>query len=96
MGSRHGPSLLPVFVLLLLALAVFTPAWKQYLPLDRWLAPRPRVTLVATTVKVWVSKESRLYYCPDSALYKKVSPGFLLTQGEARKRGYRPAKQSCP
>jgi hypothetical protein len=47
------------------------------------------------TTKVWVNKQSRLYYCPTSVLYRKATPGFLLTQDEALKKGYRPAEQAC-
>ncbi len=95
MATRHGPSLLPVFALLVVALVVFAPAWKEYLPLGRWLAPHPRVTVAAPAVKVWVSKKSGRYYCPGSDQYQKVSPGFLLAQGEAVKKGYRPAEKAC-
>jgi len=95
MGSRHGPSILPLFLLLLAALAVFFPAWKQFLPPDGGLTSRSKVRVATPAIKVWVSKQSRLYYCPTSGLYRKASPGFLVTQGEALKTGYRPAEQAC-
>jgi len=95
MGSRHGPSILPLFLLLLAALAVFFPAWKQFLPRDGRLTSRSKVAVATPAIKVWVSKQSRLYYCPTSVLYRKASPGFLLTQSEALKKGYRPAEHAC-
>ena len=97
MGSRHDTSLLPLFLLLLVALAAFFPAWKQLLPPDpdRWPMSRSNVAVAAPTIKVWVNKQSRVYYCPTSVLYRKASPGFLLTQSEALKKGYRPAEHAC-
>jgi hypothetical protein len=85
MESRHGPSLLPVFLLLFAALVVFFPAWKQLLPPDRWPTLPSSVAVASPTTKVWVNKQSRLYYCPTSVLYRKVTPGFFLTQDEALK-----------
>jgi len=95
MGSRHGPSLLPLCLLLLAALVVFFPAWKQLLPPDRWPTSPSSVAVASPPTKVWVNKQSRLYYCPSSVLYRKTTPGFLLTQDEAWKKGYRPAEQAC-
>ena len=95
MRSRYGPSLLPVFLLLLAALVVFFPAWKQLLTPDRWPASPSSVAVASPTIKVWVNKQSRVYYCPSSVLFRKATPGFLLTQDEALKKGYRPAEQAC-
>ncbi|HYK21249.1 MAG TPA: hypothetical protein VEV42_10980 [Pyrinomonadaceae bacterium] len=42
------------------------------------------------TVKVWVSKDSSVYHCPDSALYGKTKTGEYMTQRAALKKGLKP------
>ncbi len=40
---------------------------------------------------VWVDLQVGLYYCSDSPLYHRLSPGKEITQAEAKKQALRPA-----
>jgi hypothetical protein len=79
--------------LLLLGIVVFYPALKE-LPFGKFLlnedgesGPAP----AKADWRVWVSKRTRLYYCPDSQEYRVVKPGEYMTEYRARRLGYRPA-----
>ncbi|HXJ95133.1 MAG TPA: hypothetical protein VMT20_20015 [Terriglobia bacterium] len=87
-------SLLPVFVVLLVALLVFFTPWKLWSSLFSGLMPgKTERNALNESVKVWVSSRSGLYYCADSTLFGKVSPGVYMAQGEALQKGYRPAEE---
>ena len=50
----------------------------------------------SSTTKIWANQRSGLYYCPDSKLYGKITPGTYMSQSEAIQNGYQPAvDQSC-
>ncbi len=57
----------------------------------------PRATAQTSMAKVkpeahvWVDRAVGLYYCSDSAVYRRLSPGQEMTQAEARSRSFRPA-----
>ena len=55
----------------------------------------PKDSGTKTAVKIWASKRSGLYYCPDSKLYGKLSPGVYMSQGKALQSGYQPAGKVC-
>lgn len=86
-------SLLPVFVVLIVALLVFLTPWRIWSLLISNLVPsRAKRSPPDEAVKVWASTRSGFYYCTDSALFGKVTPGLYLAQGEALQNGYRPAE----
>jgi hypothetical protein len=94
MASRHRLLLLPI-VLLAVALAVFYPALKK-LPVGGLRRIPSRAGAVKSEVKIWANKRSGLYFCPDSKLYGKLTPGNYMLQGEALQHGYQPAsKEIC-
>src|SRR5262250_2436726 len=43
-----------------------------------------------TDSKVWASKRSGFYYCPNSQQYGHLTPGEFMPQAEAIHRGFRP------
>jgi hypothetical protein len=54
--------------------------------------PRPPATPADTSrVRVWLNLNSRVYHCPRSATYGRTARGEYLPEGEARRRGGRPA-----
>ena len=90
-------SLLPVFVVLILALLVFLAPWKIWSLLVSALTPgKSRRSALNGSAKVWVSSRSGFYYCNDSTIFGKMTPGSYMAQGEALQKGYRPAEaQPC-
>ncbi len=90
-------SLLPVFVVLLVALLVFFTPWKIWSLLFSGLMPgKTERNALNESVRVWVNSRSGLYYCANSALFEKINPGVSMAQGEALQKGYRPAgEQPC-
>jgi hypothetical protein len=90
-------SLLPVFVILVVALSVFFVPWRIWSGLLSGLVPaKAKRTTLNETARVWVSSRSGFYYCPESALFGKITPGLYMAQGEALQKGYRPAEaQPC-
>lgn len=42
-------------------------------------------------IKVWVNIPSHVYHCPEDRWYGKTKHGEFMAQGEAQKKGYRPA-----
>ena len=90
-------SLLPVFVILVVALLVFLVPWRIWSDIFSGLVPvKSKRSALNESVRVWVSTRSGLYYCPESTLFGKVAPGLNMDQGEALQKGYRPAEaQPC-
>jgi hypothetical protein len=92
-SRRRRTSVIPI--LLVISLVVLYPF------LQKWL-PEPLRFIHGTeskanrNVKVWAVKQTGLYYCPDSKLYREVEPGELMTQEKALEGGYRPASgETC-
>ncbi len=81
--------------LLVVGLVVLYPALN--LPsLNRLFQPAPKPVSEASPTKIWANRRSGLYYCPDSKLYGKITPGAYMSQSEAIQNGYQPApNQSC-
>ena len=98
MASRSAVVPVVIIVLLLVALAVFAPIIARQQGVT-WLP-----TLTATqkhapslVTPVWVNRRSGYYYCRASEFYGRMHPGFLMPQGFALDRGYRPAEGGlCP
>ena len=95
MNSRYKLFFFPM-VLLFVALVVFYPGLN--LPSVAGLFQvAPKASTDKPAVKIWANKRSGLYYCPDSKLYGKLTPGVYMSQGEAIRGGYQPAeKEACP
>ena len=94
MTSRHRLLLLPI-VLLAVMLVIFYPALKKLTVGELPRIPS-RAGAVKSEVKIWANKRSGFYYCPDSKLYGKLTPGNYMSQGEALQLGYQPAtKEIC-
>ena len=92
--SRNRIFFLP-FLLLIVGLVVFYP-FLNLPALSELFRPTPKVASEKPTVKIWANQRSGLYYCPDSKLYGKLTPGTYMTQTEAIKNGYQPAaSQEC-
>ena len=83
------------FLLLIVGLVVLYPILN--LPsLSVLFQPSPKVTGDKPSVKIWANQRSGLYYCPDSKLYGKLTPGTYMSQSEAIQNGYQPAaKEEC-
>ena len=81
--------------LLIVGLVVLYPALN--LPsLSQLLQPTPKVASEKSPVKIWANQRSGLYYCPDSKLYGKLTPGTYMSQSEAIQNGFQPAtNQTC-
>jgi len=95
MASHHRPLFLPIVILLAMPVVVFYPALK-WPPLGKLFRVAPRASTTNSAVKIWANKRSGLYYCPDSKLYGKLTPGAYMSQGEALQGGYQPAaKETC-
>lgn len=52
---------------------------------------RPATPADRSRVRVWLNLNSRVYHCPRSANYGRTARGEYLAEGEARRRGGRPA-----
>ena len=92
--SRNRIMFLP-FLLLIVGLVVLYP-FLNLPSLSGLFQPTPKVTSEKPAVKIWANKRSGLYYCPDSKLYGKLTPGTYMSQSEAIKNGYQPAtNQEC-
>ena len=90
-------SLLPVFVVLLVALLIFFTPWRIWsLLFSSLISAKAKRSALNESTRVWVSTRSGFYYCSESALFGKISPGLPMAQGEALQKGYRPAEaQPC-
>ena len=53
--------------------------------------PLPIAPVVNAAVRVWVNTASGVYHCAGTRYYGNTKVGAYMTQGEARKGGYRPA-----
>jgi len=91
-ADRARIPILEIILLLMLALAVFSPVIARLFQSAavEW-TPRPRHT--EANVKVWVNLHSGVYFCRDSRLYGKQKPGKLMEQPDAVQQGYSPAGQ---
>jgi hypothetical protein len=92
MNRQHQPSFYVIWILLAVAVIVFSPAIYKVIGEQHWfgLEEKPIKPNPATTV--WVDKQTGFYYCPGSSLYGKASPGLSIGQGRALAQGYRPAE----
>jgi len=87
-------SLLPVFAVLVVALAVLLAPWKFWPSLVSSLVPgKTKQSALSESARVWVNSRSGFYYCSDSTLFGKITPGSYMTQGEALQKGYSPAAE---
>ena len=94
MSSRNRLFFFPI-IFLVVGLVVIYPA--LHLPsLSLLLQPTPKASSTKSSVKIWANQRSGLYYCPDSKLYGKLTPGVYMSQSEAIQNGYQPAaNQAC-
>ena len=93
--TRNRIFFLP-FLLLIVGLVVLYPILN--LPsLSGLFQPTPKAASdEKSSTKIWANQRSGLYYCPDSKLYGKITPGAYMSQSEAIQNGYQPAvDQSC-
>jgi len=94
MNARYRLFFFPM-VFLVVALIIFYPGLNLPSFSGLFRVP-PKASAEKPTVKIWANKRSGLYYCPDSKLYGKLSPGVYMSQAEAIKDGYQPAsKEAC-
>jgi hypothetical protein len=78
------------------ALAVFFPVISRLFP-SLSLGTVRRRRPIESPSKVWVNLRSGFYYCRDSSVYGKLTPGTFMTQRQALQAGYSPAGQKhCP
>ena len=93
MNSRYRLFFFPI-LFLIVALIVFLPGLN--LPsLGGLLQPEQKANTQNSSVRIWANKRSGLYYCPDSRMYGKLTPGVYMSQGEAIQGGYQPAATTC-
>jgi hypothetical protein len=96
MKLKSAYSLFPAFFALTVAVAVFVPALREWVPRLSALIPIGRKAAPPDpTVKVWINSRSGFYYCRESALFEKSTPGAYMLQGLALENGYRPAETAC-
>lgn len=89
MHSRNRIFFLPILFLLVGFLVIY-PALN--LPsLSELFQPTRKADTDKSSIKIWASQRSGLYYCPDSKLYGKITPGVYMLQSDAIQNGYRPA-----
>jgi len=94
MDTRYRLFFFPI-VFLVVALIVFYPGLNLP-PVGGLFRVPPKARTEKSSIKIWANKRSGLYYCPDSKLYGKLTPGVYMSQGEAIKVGYQPAsKEGC-
>jgi hypothetical protein len=91
MPRQHQPSFWLVWLLLLATLIVFAPAIFKMAGTVHWFDFGETPIKPNPTTLVWVAKGTGFYYCPDSALYGKASPGVPMKQADALAQGYQPA-----
>lgn len=86
-----------MFVILVIALLIFLLPWKIWSRLFSDMVPtKTKGSALNQSAKVWVGMRSGFYYCSESSLFGKLTPGLYMTQGEAVQKGYRPADtQPC-
>jgi hypothetical protein len=51
----------------------------------------PAMAKANPAAHVWVDLAFGLYYCSDSAVYGRLSPGRNMTQAQAKELSFRPA-----
>lgn len=93
MKRRADFSLLVVFLILAGALLVFSPVLKQWGPVGGFLIPRAEHAESVKPVVVWINPRSGLYYCSQSNLFGRITPGLYMEQSKALEKGYRPAEE---
>lgn len=93
MNPSHRLFFIPV-VLLIVSLIVIYSGLNLPFPSGLFRVP-PKESSAKPAVRIWASKRSGLYYCPDSKLYGKLRPGVYMSQGEALQSGYQPAGKTC-
>jgi hypothetical protein len=91
MPRQHQPSFWEVWLLLLVALAVFAPGIFKMASAAHWFDLGEPPNKPNDAAVVWVAKQTGFYYCTGSSLYGKVSPGLTMTQQQALAQGYRSA-----
>jgi hypothetical protein len=94
MSSRYRLFFFPI---VLLVVSVLVVSHGLNLPfLAGLLQPTPKAATEKSSIKIWANKRSGLYYCPDSKMYGKLTPGVYMSQGEAIQGGYQPAaSEAC-
>ena len=94
MNSRYQLFFFPIVLLVVSLLVVFHGLGLPFL--SGLLEPTPKATTEKPSIKIWANKRSGLYYCPDSKLYGKLTPGVYMSQSEAIQGGYQPAtNEAC-
>jgi hypothetical protein len=96
MTYRAHQNLLLTGSFIVLAFIILSPLLEIWKPVERLPQPKTQTVNAATIVQVWVHGRTGFYYCPDSKLYGKITPGLYMTQEKAFEKGYRPAgQQAC-
>jgi hypothetical protein len=95
MKSSGNRLLLFPLAFLIIGLIVIYPA--LHLPsLGQLFQPTPTAGRPKPAVKIWATRRTGFYYCPDSKFYGKLTPGVYMSQSEAIQSGYQPAaNQTC-
>ena len=89
MNKQNRLLFLP-FLFMLVGFLVVYPALN--LPsISELFRPVTKANTEKSPTKIWVNQRSGLYYCPDSKLYGKVTPGVYMLESNALENGYRPA-----
>ena len=89
MHSRNRIMLLPILFLLVGFLVAYP--FLNLPSISELFQPTPKANTEKAPIKIWASQRSGLYYCPDSQLYGKITPGVYMLQSDAIQDGYRPA-----
>lgn len=91
-NAKAAFSVSDIVLVLAAALALTYPFIKDTAIVRRWLR---NGNSAAPPVTVWINKRSGFYYCSDSSVYGKLTPGEFLSQPTALQEGYTPAGQTC-
>lgn len=61
-----------------------------------WATPAAPAAQTLVSTDVWVNSSSRVYHCPGTRYFRNTARGELMSEADARQRGFRPAYgRSC-
>jgi hypothetical protein len=94
MNSRYQLFFFPIVLLVVSLLVVFHGMGLPFL--SGLLQPTHKATTEKSAIMIWANKRSGLYYCPDSKMYGKLTPGVYMSQSKAIQGGYQSAtNEAC-
>lgn len=76
---------------LILALGFLLASPVQSAPTEPATTVRQRRS-APDSIRVWVNLPTKVYHCPGTRWYGKTKRGEYMTQGQAKERGHRPAR----